>query len=258
MGAGNTKFQREIPNPARRAAIIWWVMCGVLAAGIFIPVWLEAAGVYAAEWASALFFSCLVAGVTALIMAVIYTKRARLAGRLLGKRDILAHWRYPPEEWRDYTEKEHARNIREKKSILVTVAIISILIGMFFSVTVREMWHIFIFMVIGIIMMMALALWLAVWMRYRQNQNHTGEIYISNSGMLLNRELYVWEGNGARLEEAVFEADGDITITYSVPNRNNRQFVGVRVPVPRGQEAIARSIVECLSCVLGTNKHSRR
>lgn len=246
MGVPSTTSDTML-NLAKRQAFTWWIISGVMIVGIFLPFLL---GGDAEQWGYGIAFLCIVFGITAVIVAVMYTKRARLVSRMLNNDNLLAHWKYDPVEWRNYAQKEHEENKREKKNIFFLISGISIFVGIILFISNPDGALIFLFTVLGIIVMMGCAAFLAVWLRYRQNRKYLGEVYISPDGVYLNRELHAWHGMGATLEEVNYQgeyrAQPILAITYSVPSRYNRQFVTVRVPVPRGAEETAMTVAENL------------
>jgi hypothetical protein len=240
----------NIPNPLRRIAVIWWVLCAILLAGIFTPFLLDFFHADVGDWVFAVMFFCLVFGITTIIIAVIYTKRARLVSRMLIKENLLAYWTYPPAEWSSYAQKEHEENKREKRNLFLVVVAVSFIIGIILSIMHLDGWLIFLSTVLGIIVLMGGSAALAVWMRYRQNRKYQGEVYISPIAVYLNRELHVWQGYGASLEEVSYHDTGQTTpllkIVYSSPSRSTRLTTTVRVPVPTGEEENAKRIASIL------------
>jgi hypothetical protein len=239
----------KIPNPVKRTAIIWWIICAICLTFIFSPVLTEIESVDAGDWVFALMSFGIVFGITSFIVAIMYTMRASLTSRMLQKENLLAYWTYSTEQWNSYAVKEHEENKGSKRNIFIMITAISVLICGIFAITVSDIWYIFLFTALGIIVLMALAAWLSVWTRYRQNQKYPGDTYICADGIYFNRELHVWRGFGAVLEEVVYQQNKKeplIVITYSVPNRYNRQYVTIRVPVPRGSEDEALKLVEIL------------
>jgi len=237
----------KIPNPVKKTAVVWWIITGVLIAGVFWPYLLTGE---ARQWGFGVSFLCIVFGITSLIIAVIYTRRARIAERMLHREDILVHWTFTPEQWRIYAEREHEKYKQEKKNVFLAVLIITVIICGLLAVMLTDSWQIFVVTGTGIILMMSIATWLAVWMRNHQNRAVAGEVFISASGVFLNRELHIWHGFGAVLEDITYQQEkGEmllLNIIYSVPNRYNRQSVNVRVPVPAGAEDSAGKVVEML------------
>ena len=237
----------NIHNPVKRTAVAWWVVCVLSFFGIFAPYIF---GVDAMQWGFGISFLCIVFGITAIVVAVMYTKRARLVDQMLRKENLLAHWTYTPAEWQSYAQKEHRQNKREKRNLFLLVTVISIIIGVILSAINPDGKLIFLLTVAGIIGIAGGAALLAIYPRYRQNRKNLGEVYISQHGVYLNRELHVWRGFGAALEEVSYQdryrAQPLLQIVYSTPNRYNRQDVTVRVPVPQGEQAAAKNIADRL------------
>jgi hypothetical protein len=238
-------------NPVKRTAVAWWVLCVLSLFGIFAP---HLFGVDAMQWGFGISFLCLVFGITAIFVAVMYTKRGKLVEQMLRKENLLAHWTYTPAEWQYYAQKEHGQNKREKRNLFLLVAAISIVIGLILSVIHPDGRLVFLLTVVGIIGIAGGAALLSIWPRYRQNRKHLGEVYISQDGVYLNKELHVWRGFGAALEEVSYQdqyrAQPLLHIVYSMPNRYNRQQVTVRVPVPQGEQAAAKNVADQLQAQL--------
>jgi hypothetical protein len=87
----------------------------------------------------------------------------------------------------------------------------------------------------------------------RDNKNEPSEAIIALDGVYFNRQLHVWKGMGAILEEIVFESESGkqsrIRIEYSVPSRSGRTDFSVRIPVPSGQEDDAQKVVTNIAAV---------
>jgi hypothetical protein len=245
----NGNQYEKIPNPVKTTAIIWWIICGICLILILSPALFELADVEAGEWIFALMFFAIVFGITAFIIAIMYTKRASLTGQMLQRQNLLAYWTYSPEQWNSYAIKEHEENKREKRNMFIMIAVISVVICAIMAIIIRDDWYIFLFVALGIIVLMAPVAWLSVWTRRRQNQKYPGDTYICQDGIYFNRQLHVWRGFGAILEDVTYQqepAEMLVLITYSVINRYNRQYVTIRVPVPRGRENEAVNLAQTL------------
>jgi hypothetical protein len=243
-GSGNQ--YEKIPNPVKRTAIIWWIICGICLILILSPALIETG---AGDWVFALMFFAIVFGITAFIVAIMYTRRASLVERMLQRQNLLAYLTYSPEQRNDYAAKEHEENKREKRNMFIMIAVISAVICAIMAIIIQDSWYIFLFVALGIIVLMAPVAWLSVWSRARQNRKYAGDTYICYEGIYFNRELHFWREFGAILEEVTYQQDGKemlVLITYSVINRYNRQYVTIRVPVPRGRENEALNIVQVL------------
>lgn len=250
----------KAPNPVKGLALFWWGISLLLMLGLFSPAIVSLFGGEAGDWSYPTVFVCLVFGITAIVVAVQYTKRARLVGRMLKQEKLLAHWVYTAEEWNGYSASEHVEDRREKRNIGLLISIVAIIIGVVLTVLEPKGWLIFVLAVLGIVVVMNGAAWLAVWMRHRRNVKYRGEAFISRDAVYLNRELHMWKGFGAALEEVGLE-EGDsrflLKLVYSVPNRFQRQYVNVRVPVPGDQTEQARVVVADLGRLAKRDKDGK-
>jgi hypothetical protein len=88
---------------------------------------------------------------------------------------------------------------------------------------------------------------------YRANIKDPSEAIIALDGVHFNRQLHVWKGMGATLDEIAFESEPGqqprIRIEYSTPSRSGRNDFSVHIPVPQGQEKAAQKIVADIAAV---------
>ncbi len=235
----------KIPNMAKTTAVIWWILGVLFFIGIFTPAFADLFDAETENWMFATMFFSIVLCATSFVVAVMYTKRARVVTGILRQENLLVHWTYTKEEWSLYAKKEHLENKRYNMNLFWLVTVIAVIIGVIFIIGKPKDWIIFAGTVLGIIFIAGFSAWLAVVLKKRQNLN-LGEAYITKDAVYLNRELHLWKGFGAALEEAGYQGTARavpvINIEYSVPARSGRQSVTVRVPVPRGREEEAQWI----------------
>lgn len=234
-------------NPQRRTATIWGIITAVAVFTIFAPHIFGMDGFSGGFAISTLSFFVAITGI---IVVIMYVKRARALDRLFDGENLLAHWTYHPEEWRQYTEKEFQTERKEKWGLFYLVAGIALFLGIVFFIFDQEagLW-VFIAM-LGLIALIAFVAWFAAWNTYRQNKKYLGEAYIGRNAVYLNRQFHTWKGLGARLESVVLaEHKGQqlLAFTYSMPTRTGIQEYTVRVPIPQGQEKTAETIAERFS-----------
>lgn len=239
-----------IPNTAKTAATVWWILSVAFFIGIFTSVIAEFFGADIEDWMFALGFFCLILSITSLFVAIMYTKRGRVAGAILRGENLLAHWTYTPEEWTRYAGKEHKENVNTNRNLFFLVAVITVIVGIIFGIGHSEDLGFVVVMILGIIAIAGISALLAVGLNKRQNRKYLGEVFITKDALFINRVLHTWKGFGAALEGVAYEAQGReipvVIIEYSIPARYNRQSVTVRVPVPAGHEAEAEIIVQQL------------
>jgi MFS family permease len=231
-------------NPPRRTALIWGIITALAIFAIFAPHIFGMDGLRGGFAISALSF---MVAITGIIVTVIYAKRAALLDRILGGKNLLAHWTYSQEEWNQYAEKEFQTEKKEKRVLFYMVAGFALFFGILFYIFDREAGLWALISMLGLIALIAFVAWFAAWYNYRQNKKYLGEAYITRDSVYLNRQLHTWRGLGARLESVILvekESQQLLAFTYSAPTRMGKQEYTIRVPVPRGQEKAAEKLVE--------------
>ncbi|HSW58487.1 MAG TPA: hypothetical protein VLH15_08805 [Dehalococcoidales bacterium] len=230
-------------NPPLRTA---WIWIGVMAAGILAIFLPSLIGLDGFDGGFALSLLGLFVALIGLITSVIYFRMAAALERITRKENILAHWRFSPEEWKKYTEREHKVDVGGRKGLFIMVAVITVIVGIIFWIAVRDNPLIIFLICLGIIAITGLTAWLTGWANYRHNKKNLGEAIVALDGVVLNRRLHLWKGIGNRLESITYEGYRrqlpQISITYSSPGRHSRNVYTARVPVPPGQEELAKKI----------------
>ena len=231
-------------NPSRRAALIW---TGILILGLIIIFIPSMIGLDGFDGGYALSMGGVFIAFMGLVAAIIYFRLAASLDRITRDENILAHWTYTTEEWKQYTEKEHRDDASAKRNLFFLVAIIAAVVGIIFYAVVRENPLLIALIILGIIAIAGLSAYFSTLATYLNNKKHLGETYLALDGVYLNRQVHIWKGMGNRLEEITFDnemQDGSrMVITYSSPGTNARNSYTVRIPVPPGQEGAAQSIV---------------
>jgi uncharacterized membrane protein HdeD (DUF308 family) len=230
----------------KTAAIVWWVCFVLFGAGMFTPFFTDLFNMEHSDWVFATMFFCIVLCATSLIAAIMYTKRYRTTVGILCQENLLAHWVYTPEEWSHYAKKEHREFKQYNKQLFLLVGVIAVIIGIIFIIAEPEDWSFFVFIILGIIVIAGGSAWLAVALKKRQDQKYTGEVYITNEAIYINRVLHTWKGFGASLDDVIYHDSKRpmpiLQIDYSTPGRYSRNTATVRVPVPPGHEAEAQQV----------------
>ncbi len=235
-------------NPQRRNALIW---TGIALVGVIIIFLPGIIGMDGFKGGFALSFGGGFVVMVGLIAAVIFFNLAKTLDHITQKENILAHWRYSPEEWKKYTELEHQEDAGGRKALFILIAIITVIVGIILWIIIRDNPLIIFLICLGIIAITGFTAWISAVTNHRNNKRNLGEVSIALDGVYLNRQLHVWKGIGNRLEEIAFENEyreqPRIRVKYSGPNRGGRSHYTARIPVPAGQEEVARRIVESIS-----------
>ncbi len=231
-------------NPPRRTAFI---CIGIALLGliiIFLPGIIGLDGFDGGFALSSLGVFVMIIGIVA---SVIYMKLARTLNRILTGDNLLAHWKYTPEEWRKYTEEEHAEDREARRGLFKLITIITVIVGIGLWIVKRDNPLLIIIICLGIIAIAGLSAYLSTMSNYRRNKKYPGEVYITRDGVYLNRQLHIWKGMGNRLEDVAYDDTGPgrprIKFDYSSPSRYSRNYYTARVPVPPGEDTHAQQIV---------------
>lgn len=231
-------------NPPRRTALIW---SGIILIGIFVFFIPSLTGMDGFNGGFAL--SCLggFIAMIGIIAAVIYFRMATILDKITKKENILVHWQYAPDQWKSYTEQEHKEDTGARRGLFIMITVISAVICLVFAIVEHDDYYIFIFIFLGIVAITGLTAFLSGLTNYLNNKARIGEVYIALDGLYLNRQMHIWKGVGNLLEGIEFEeeyrAQPRIQVHYSSPGRGSRNFYSARIPVPPGQEEVARKIV---------------
>lgn len=238
-------------NPARRTM---WVCIGIALAaifGIFAP---SIFGMDGFNGGFAISFACIILAVTMVILTIMYSGRAKSLDTMLDKKNVLAHWSYTPEEWQAYTQKAYSADTRDKWGLYKLVMAITFIVCAGFFPFHHDSGIIMVGLFLGLGILLAAVILITTNYDHFQNEKHRGEVFVTENGVFVNRQLHLWKGWGARLEDVQYnEKDNIIEITYSTPSTTMRETYTVRVPVPDGQEAKAREVIAQLNQAGGLN-----
>jgi hypothetical protein len=231
-------------NPPRRSALIWG---GILTAGVIIIFFPTIIGLDGMSGGFAVATGGVFISIFGLVGTIIYLLLAKSLDRITLPENILAYWKYSPEEWKSYTENEHREDASGKRNLFFLVAAISVVVGIIFYAMVQDDPLIIVLIILGIISITGITAYLSTLTAYLHNKKYLGETYIALDGVYLNRQVHIWKGLGNRLEEIGFDEDKEtgsrIIIEYSAPGTHNRNSYSVRIPVPPGKESTARGLV---------------
>lgn len=190
----------------------------------------------------------LMVGLIGLVVAVMHFGRARTWERVVG-RDLLVCWRYGREEWLRWAEAEHEETSSGKFGLFVLVAVFALLGGGAVFIADPEAGGVVFMVMLGLIAVIGVVAFVSVRSAHARNLARVGEAFVSPLGVLLNGQLHSWSGFGARLDDIEVREGPTMVLAfqYSFPARRGRQSDVVRVPVPSGQEAVARGLVNQLA-----------
>ena len=231
-------------NPPLQTTVAWVIItilsiCGIFAPGIF--------GIEGMNGGFAISFVCIFLVIIGIIVIIIYSGRARLLRRILSGENILAHWRYTPDEWQTYTEKEYKEEKAMKRGLFFMISGIALLTGIIFFLADHEGGLWVLVAMVGLVAIIAFTAWFTSWYNYLQNKKYLGETYIAENAIYINRQFHMWHGLGARLDSVNLTGGKSqqlLRFVYSAPTRTGMQEYQVNVPVPAGQEEEAEKILK--------------
>jgi hypothetical protein len=232
-------------NPPRRTAVVWM---GIAVLGIIIIFIPGMVGLDGFDGGYALSTGGLFVALTGLIAAFLYFRLAGNVDSIIRSENVLAHWTYSPEEWRQYTDEEHKEDAAAKRGLFMLIAVIAVIVGIIMAIAIGEDFFIIALIILGIIAVAGLAAFFSTIASYRYNRKHHGGVYITPDGVYFNRQMHIWKGMGNRLEGISLGNDGTglvrLTIVYSALAAYKRNSYTIRIPVPPGQEETAKNIVK--------------
>ena len=179
------------------------------------------------------------------VVGLVYRARAATLQKILAGENLLAHWHYEPGEWQRYAGAEFERERTEKRSLFWLVMAITVVIGGACLIFDPEAGKWVALVLIGMLAILAVLAFGVPHLEYRRNRRSTGEALISSDGIYLNGRLHLWSRLGSRLV-GVALVEGDpaaIEFTIAYPSRTGTQEDVVWVPIPRGQDAVAREVI---------------
>lgn len=190
-----------------------------------------------------------IAALSGFCLVFFFRSRDRYRRLLLAGQGVLARWSYTAAEWKDFSGAEVVRQSKGMRWLLAITAFFMIAATIWKMNQDRDAG-----LFVGAVMLVT---WIICWIvahaagkKYqRRAEGPALAVLIGRNAMLVGDELHVWRGWGNLLHSAAV-AEGPpklVEITYSMQGRRARQFETVRVPVPVGREAEARTLVDQLS-----------
>ena len=180
-------------NFARRTRNIWAGITLLAVFGIFAPFIFGMDGI---EGGFAIAFLCFFIAITGLIVVIMYHGRAKTLDAILLGSELLTHWTYSPEVWKNYAEVDFRKDAHARWNLYRLVMVIAAVVCIVFGFTFENAWPAMIGTFLGIGGLLAVVILITTNYRRRQNRRYTGEAYISRKGICLNLQLHIWRGWG--------------------------------------------------------------
>lgn len=220
------------------------VIVGTLALiGIFVP---SIIGLEGFNGGFAVSTICFFIFLSAVVTAVIFWQMAKQEAKIVKGENLLVHWRYSEEEWKDFTKNEYKIDRGYKIMLLKIIIFFAFLFGIGFWIYDHENGIYVFYTMLGLIALITAVAYYSIYAACRRKLTHHGEVYISTDGVIINGQFHSWKIFGARLENVVYNIKTKpkyLEFEYSTIARYGRQSNYVRVPVPKNEEKNAPKII---------------
>jgi hypothetical protein len=238
-----------MPNPEKTYKIISVVVAFLATGCIFLPGWIGLDGM---KGGYALSFISFFIAICAVVLAWFFRGRAAELARIFQGKDVLSHWTYTPAEWQNYAEAELNEHVQENKSLWFLVCAICLLVGGLFWIFDHEAGGIVFLVMVATSLLLAVVAFGVPHLHYNRQHRRPGDAWIARGGIFFDGCLVRWNSLEASLEGVEWQAASGnalacLKFELSFPNRTGRQFQALRIPIPTGREAEARSVVEQLT-----------
>lgn len=100
---------------------------------------------------------------TGIIVVVVYAGRARKVRSILQGENMLAHWKYQPDEWSNFAEKEYTTEKKGKWRTFYVIAGLALLTGILFFIINRESGGWVLVSMLALIGIIAFTVWFTSW-----------------------------------------------------------------------------------------------
>jgi hypothetical protein len=234
-------------NPLMKTMILGLIVSAVGIMMIFGP---DIVGIDGLEGGFAISFVGLFVAILGLVVPGFYFQQAHILGGILRGEGLLVHWTFDDMMWKEYTRKEYAEEISEKKGLFVIVSVFALFFGFLFWFLDNEAGFFVFLVMLGLIGLVGFTWLFSAWYYREQNERGVKEACISRSGVYMNRRLYTWRLFGAKLLGVEIKNSGGLSFlkfSYTAFTVPGPQTYTIRVPIPTGQEEVAKTILQQLN-----------
>ena len=184
----------------------------------------------------------------AAITMVVFGRRAARLDALVHGKDLLAHWTYPLDQWREFVELDYREERRAKNALFLVIAAFSLVIGLAFLLFAREGGKAVFLTLMAVVALLSVFAYLLPWRSYVRRVRAPGDVFLAPTACYIAGAFHAWDMLGARIEGVQFKSKPTpiLEIGYSAPDNTGRQECTLRVPVPAGEEAVAEEAVKAI------------
>jgi hypothetical protein len=230
-------------NPLMKTVMLGLLVIVTGAIMIFGPGF---AGIDGFDGGYAISFVGLFVAILGLLVAGFYYQSANILDEILRGEGLLVHWTFDDQMWQEYTREEYAEEISEKKGLFLIVSAFALFFGFLFWFLDNEAGFVVFLVMLGLIGLVGFTWRFSAWYNRKQNSEGVKEAYIARSGVYMNRRLYTWRLFSSKLLEVEinnYKALSVLKFSYTAFTVPGPQTYTIRVPIPVGQEEIAKNIV---------------
>lgn len=231
----------------------WSAVFGVLFSGMLLWPFVHGTVGSGMSFASILMGGLFLIG--ALVGLWLFGSQVRQLRDMIENGSHLAHFAFEPAEWKVFAEWNYGEEASRKRAVWLVIFVISVVVGLGLMAVKRDEASVVVFA--GLMGFMGVLWLLAVglpWLTRRRDLRGTGEVYVGERCVYLNGTVHSWGMLGSRLDSVQMEKKPmpHILLVYSymmVAGRSLyffRNYVEVRIPVPRGQEEAGAAVVRDL------------
>lgn len=229
-------------NSQWRIVNLWLILMMVFVFCMFLP---SIIGLDGFDGGFAMSFTAGFMVIISLIVIFIYRSRAKQLDNILSGEGRIAVWYYSQDEWKRFITKDFEEDKKIKRMLFFLIAGISVVIGIILTLVYQD--FIFVPIILGLIVIVAIpAIW-APHFRYRKLLHSGAQSLIAENGVIVGKMFHLWVKLGARLDQVSINTEDDpylLEFTYSMPARNGRQVEVARVPIMADKMEEAGRIAE--------------
>lgn len=232
-------------NHEAKVARVALIVAVGLAIAAFIPKW---TGMDMMKGGFALVALCIFLGMAACVTWVLFRRRARMLGRFLAGRDILARWEIPADLWVKHVAEDLKEEKEGKKGLFIITAFWVVVVSLGFILFTGKDGLVVTAVLLGVLVFLVpFAFWLPKLRAARMLRNPT-PVIIGREGVYVGGELHDWKLIGSFLSGAKIDDTKDpkqVCIDYYyISGRGAPVPCEVRLPIPPGKEAEAQQAVD--------------
>lgn len=253
LGLAGGRAANLVEGSSASRGVRWSAVFGVLFSGMILWPFVHGTVGSGLSFASILMGGLFLIG--ALVGLWLFDSQVRQLRDMVEGGRHLAHFVYDPAEWKAFAEWNYGQESSQKRAMWLIIFAISVVVGGGLMAVKRDEASVVVFA--GLMGFMAVLWLLAVglpWLTRRRDLRGPGEVYVGDRCVYLNGTVHSWGKLASRLDSVKLDRKPipHILLVYSymmVAGRSLyffRNYVEVRIPVPRGQEDAGAAVVKAL------------